>query len=178
MEEAILHGCIPVIIQDNIHVPFETSLDTSQFALRFERAKLHTLMDFLNSVPDEEVRMRPLSHPTPREGALVCGRRRSALVPQPPTTIGPVVGPDHWGGLPALQKALQDFLCEHGRRLSKADATILSWHTLIPPLQLLGLRHRRYSALSGWHFAVRRRTRRRHCLMAPTCCRPTCRWRV
>jgi hypothetical protein len=67
MEEAILHGCIPVIIQDEIHVPFETSLDTSQFAIRYERAKLNSLIEFLSSVSHEEVRMRSPSRPTPRE---------------------------------------------------------------------------------------------------------------
>jgi hypothetical protein len=82
MEEAILHGCIPVIIQDEIHVPFETSLDTSQFAIRYERAKLNSLIEFLSSVSHEEVRMRSPSRPTPRERELACcGSRNSALVP-------------------------------------------------------------------------------------------------
>ena len=55
MEEAILHGCIPLIIQDDILVPFETSLDISQFAIRYERSKLGQLIEFLKSVSDEEV---------------------------------------------------------------------------------------------------------------------------
>ena len=39
---------------------------------------------------------------------------------------------------------------------SQTDVTIPSWHTYpITLLQLLGLRHRRYSALSAWHIQAR-----------------------
>jgi hypothetical protein len=33
MEDTILHGCIPVIIQDNVHLPFETMLNYDSFSV-------------------------------------------------------------------------------------------------------------------------------------------------
>ena len=54
-EDSILHGCIPVIIQDDIDVPLETVLDISQFAIRYPRSKLGELVDFLKAVPPEQV---------------------------------------------------------------------------------------------------------------------------
>ena len=54
-EDSILHGCIPVIIQDNIDVPLETLLNISLFSIRYPRDKLGQLVDFLKAIPLEQV---------------------------------------------------------------------------------------------------------------------------
>jgi hypothetical protein len=33
-EDAILHGCIPVVIMDNVHAAFENAIDWSLFSIR------------------------------------------------------------------------------------------------------------------------------------------------
>ena len=42
MEDAVLHGCIPVILQDGVHTPWESVLDTPSYALRVKRCLLYT----------------------------------------------------------------------------------------------------------------------------------------
>ena len=38
-EDAVLHGCIPVIIQDNVDPVFATLLDWPSFSLRFPEVR-------------------------------------------------------------------------------------------------------------------------------------------
>lgn len=57
-EDSILHGCIPVIVQDDIDVPLETLLNIGEFAIRYPRAKLDQLAEYLQSIPENEVRDR------------------------------------------------------------------------------------------------------------------------
>ncbi len=45
--DAILHGCIPVVLMDNVRVPFETIIDWSLFSIRIAEVSqaLHSLSD-------------------------------------------------------------------------------------------------------------------------------------
>ena len=40
MEDAVLHGCIPVILQDGLHTPWESVLDWRAYALRVRRHEM------------------------------------------------------------------------------------------------------------------------------------------
>jgi hypothetical protein len=57
MEDAILHGCIPVIIQDNVHLPYENVLDYESFTLRIPEDKLTRVPAVLRNVPSSVVAM-------------------------------------------------------------------------------------------------------------------------
>ncbi|KAI3425325.1 hypothetical protein D9Q98_009089 [Chlorella vulgaris] len=51
MDDATLHGCIPVIIMDNVHVSFESIIDVTQFSIRVPQADLEKLPEILQAVP-------------------------------------------------------------------------------------------------------------------------------
>ena len=55
MEDAVLHGCIPVILQDEIHTPWESVLDAAAFSLRVSRVEMPSLLQTLRAVPPERV---------------------------------------------------------------------------------------------------------------------------
>lgn len=55
IETPILLGCIPVIVQDDILVPFENVLNFSRFAIRLPRAKLPQLPQILRAIPESRV---------------------------------------------------------------------------------------------------------------------------
>ena len=42
-EDAILHGCIPVVIMDNVHAVFESILDWDLFSIRIKEGMLEHL---------------------------------------------------------------------------------------------------------------------------------------
>jgi hypothetical protein len=50
VDDSVRHGCIPVIIMDNVHMPFETSLNYSSFALRVAEKDVEQLDRLLRSV--------------------------------------------------------------------------------------------------------------------------------
>lgn len=50
VDDAVRHGCIPVIIMDNVHMPFETSLNYSSFSIRVAEADVEQLDGILRSV--------------------------------------------------------------------------------------------------------------------------------
>lgn len=61
--DGIIHGCIPVIIEDESQMFFEGAfelvglgIDYPDFSIRLPEARLHELVDVLVAVPDEEVR--------------------------------------------------------------------------------------------------------------------------
>ncbi|KAL6745753.1 exostosin-like glycosyltransferase [Haematococcus lacustris] len=54
MEDAILHGCVPVIIMDQVHAVFETILDVDQFAVHITEAQMAQLPTILLSIPDDK----------------------------------------------------------------------------------------------------------------------------
>ncbi|KAG2437847.1 hypothetical protein HXX76_005465 [Chlamydomonas incerta] len=56
-EDAVLHGCIPVVIMDNVHAVFESILDWESFSIRIREddAALEALPQLLEAVPPERV---------------------------------------------------------------------------------------------------------------------------
>ncbi len=58
MEDAVLHGCIPVVLQDGVHTPWESVLEWEQYAVRVERRQMPRLLEILRAVGDGEVRAR------------------------------------------------------------------------------------------------------------------------
>mmetsp|Transcript_31797 Transcript_31797/g.57779 ORF Transcript_31797/g.57779 Transcript_31797/m.57779 type:complete len:200 (+) Transcript_31797:4396-4995(+) len=55
-EDAVLHGCIPVIIQDHVHVSFESILDIDSFAIRIPQSALNEHLPYvLLGISDEQV---------------------------------------------------------------------------------------------------------------------------
>ncbi|KAJ9511254.1 hypothetical protein QJQ45_017152, partial [Haematococcus lacustris] len=54
MEDAILHGCVPVIIMDRVHAVFETILNVDQFAVHITEAQMAQLPTILLSIPDDK----------------------------------------------------------------------------------------------------------------------------
>jgi hypothetical protein len=51
VDDAVRHGCIPVIIMDGVKMPFEGLLDYSAFAVRVAEADVEKLDDILRAVP-------------------------------------------------------------------------------------------------------------------------------
>jgi hypothetical protein len=52
---AVLYGCIPVILQDNITMPFEEELPYEHFALRLAVQDAPNLVELLGEVTDDEL---------------------------------------------------------------------------------------------------------------------------
>ena len=53
--DAILHGCIPVVVMDNVEEAFESVLDYKQFSLRINESDIERTPDILRSIPDSLV---------------------------------------------------------------------------------------------------------------------------
>ncbi|CAI5954456.1 unnamed protein product [Closterium sp. NIES-65] len=53
MEEAMKHGCIPVIIQDGIHLPFENALEYASFSVRIEERDIPNMLTKLKAITAE-----------------------------------------------------------------------------------------------------------------------------
>ncbi|KXZ48695.1 hypothetical protein GPECTOR_26g598 [Gonium pectorale] len=58
MEDAVLHGCIPVIIADGVHAVFESLLDVDAFALRLPQEQVPRLLEILLAVPPKTIRSK------------------------------------------------------------------------------------------------------------------------
>lgn len=56
MEDAVLHGCIPVILQDGVHAPWESVLDAPSFSIRVQREEMPSLISTLRAIPPSRVR--------------------------------------------------------------------------------------------------------------------------
>ncbi|KAL1523164.1 hypothetical protein AB1Y20_018119 [Prymnesium parvum] len=56
LELPIMLGCIPVVVQDEILVPFENVLNFSLFAIRLRRKDLPRLPEILRTIPSERVK--------------------------------------------------------------------------------------------------------------------------
>ncbi|KAG1671014.1 hypothetical protein FOA52_014258 [Chlamydomonas sp. UWO 241] len=52
-EDAVLHGCVPVVIMDNVHQLFEPQLDWASFSIRIKEADIDSLPQLLSSVPEK-----------------------------------------------------------------------------------------------------------------------------
>ncbi|KIZ06152.1 exostosin-like glycosyltransferase [Monoraphidium neglectum] len=51
-EDAVLHGCVPVIVMDNVHTLFETLMDWDSFSVRVAEGMLHAIPEILLSIPE------------------------------------------------------------------------------------------------------------------------------
>lgn len=56
LEDAILHGCLPVIIMDHVHVAFETLIDFAPFSIRVPEGQVHNLPSILLQVTYLEIK--------------------------------------------------------------------------------------------------------------------------
>eukprot|EP00798_Chlamydomonas_sp_ICE-L_P028399 gene28399-31534_t len=54
-EDAILHGCIPFVIMDNVHAVFESVLDWSKFSIRINESDIARTPDILSAITDAQV---------------------------------------------------------------------------------------------------------------------------
>ncbi|KAJ0961168.1 hypothetical protein J5N97_000852 [Dioscorea zingiberensis] len=55
MEDSILNGCIPVIIQDGIFLPYENVLNYNNFAVRIQEDEIPNLIQILQRINETEV---------------------------------------------------------------------------------------------------------------------------
>ncbi len=51
----MLHGCIPVVIMDNVHAVFESILDWDSFSLRVPENMTEHLPIILQAVPPDRI---------------------------------------------------------------------------------------------------------------------------
>eukprot|EP00039_Didymoeca_costata_P019384 m.337322 g.337322 ORF g.337322 m.337322 type:complete len:550 (+) comp18101_c0_seq1:164-1813(+) len=56
--ESVLLGCIPVIIADNIELPYESVIDYRQFTVKILETQVSNLKDILLSIPKEDIRKK------------------------------------------------------------------------------------------------------------------------
>lgn len=56
LEDSVLHGCVPVIIMDNVHAVFETLLDYSQFSVRINESDVERAPEILNAITPEQLK--------------------------------------------------------------------------------------------------------------------------
>lgn len=54
-EDAVVHGCIPVIIMDDVHVSFESIIDVSKFSLRYSFNEMAELPEKLLAIKRERI---------------------------------------------------------------------------------------------------------------------------
>ncbi|KAG2481857.1 hypothetical protein HYH03_019181 [Edaphochlamys debaryana] len=54
LEDAVLHGCIPVIIFDRVHAVFESILDLDSFSVRIAEADVEKILDILKALPERK----------------------------------------------------------------------------------------------------------------------------
>ncbi|KAL7138513.1 hypothetical protein ABFS83_10G169300 [Erythranthe nasuta] len=58
MEDSILQGCIPVVIQDGIYLPYENILNYDSFAVRIREDEIPNLIHILRSINETEVELK------------------------------------------------------------------------------------------------------------------------
>ncbi|TKY62593.1 glucuronoxylan glucuronosyltransferase F8H [Spatholobus suberectus] len=58
MEDSILQGCIPVIIQDGIFLPYENVLNYDSFAVRIPEDEIPNLIKILRGINDTEIKFK------------------------------------------------------------------------------------------------------------------------
>ncbi|KAK7278885.1 hypothetical protein RJT34_23924 [Clitoria ternatea] len=56
MEDSILHGCIPVVIQDGIFLPYENVLNYDSFAVRIPEEEIPNLIKILRGFNETEIK--------------------------------------------------------------------------------------------------------------------------
>mmetsp|Transcript_19563 Transcript_19563/g.42445 ORF Transcript_19563/g.42445 Transcript_19563/m.42445 type:complete len:788 (+) Transcript_19563:181-2544(+) len=55
-EDAILHGCVPVVIMDGVHVVWESILDWSSFSVRIPEKDIERTLEILLAIPERKLR--------------------------------------------------------------------------------------------------------------------------
>ncbi|PQP99077.1 uncharacterized protein Pyn_37799 [Prunus yedoensis var. nudiflora] len=58
MEDSILQGCIPVVIQDGIFLPYENMLNYDSFAVRIREDEIPDLINILRAFNETEIKFR------------------------------------------------------------------------------------------------------------------------
>lgn len=58
MEDSVLHGCIPVIIQDGIFLPYENVLNYESFAVRLREDEIPNLINILRGFNETEIEFK------------------------------------------------------------------------------------------------------------------------
>ncbi|PSS21155.1 Glucuronosyltransferase 47 A [Actinidia chinensis var. chinensis] len=58
MEDSILQGCIPVVIQDGIYLPYENVLNYESFAVRIQEDEIPDLIKILRGFNETEIEFR------------------------------------------------------------------------------------------------------------------------
>ncbi|XP_004307567.1 PREDICTED: uncharacterized protein LOC101304329 [Fragaria vesca subsp. vesca] len=58
MEDSILQGCIPVVIQDGIFLPYENVLNYESFAVRIREDEISNLINILRAFNETEIKFR------------------------------------------------------------------------------------------------------------------------
>ncbi|KAL3637263.1 hypothetical protein CASFOL_019562 [Castilleja foliolosa] len=58
MEDSILQGCVPVVIQDGIYLPYENVLNYESFAVRIREDEIPNLINILRSINKTEVEFK------------------------------------------------------------------------------------------------------------------------
>ncbi|EFN55367.1 hypothetical protein CHLNCDRAFT_52572 [Chlorella variabilis] len=54
-EDAVQHGCLPVIIQDEVHLAFESIIDYRKFVVRIQQKDMERVPEILGAIPPEKV---------------------------------------------------------------------------------------------------------------------------
>ena len=54
-EDAILNGCVPVVVMDDVDVALEGYLDVNALSIRHPRSEMHSLVETLRSIPPKRV---------------------------------------------------------------------------------------------------------------------------
>uniref|UniRef100_A0A383VC23 Exostosin GT47 domain-containing protein n=1 Tax=Tetradesmus obliquus TaxID=3088 RepID=A0A383VC23_TETOB len=54
LSQAVAAGCVPVIVQDGVHQPFEDQLPYNAFSVRLPRARLPHIVQLLSAIPEEQ----------------------------------------------------------------------------------------------------------------------------
>ncbi|KAG1664527.1 hypothetical protein FOA52_012994 [Chlamydomonas sp. UWO 241] len=55
-EDAILHGCVPVVIMDGVHQSFQSVLDWPSFSVQIPEADAERIVDILLAIPERKLR--------------------------------------------------------------------------------------------------------------------------
>lgn len=58
LEDAMTHGCIPVIIFDEVHAALESIIDFDSFSVRIKEADVDRILDILQAIPERQVRAK------------------------------------------------------------------------------------------------------------------------
>ncbi|KAG1678607.1 hypothetical protein FOA52_012614 [Chlamydomonas sp. UWO 241] len=64
LEDSILHGCIPLIIQDGVHTVFESILNYDAFSVRIEETSMDDIPTILKAIPMDQIKrmQKELTH--------------------------------------------------------------------------------------------------------------------